>query len=92
MSISIKEMPQSIMKGLIDKSKVNATEISDKFRSSKRTKENFLSQSYECNLILLNEKYTIYRTRATKILVLKSPKNAWGNLPELEKESSKITT
>ena len=47
-NLGIMKTPQSIMKGLIDKSKENATEIFPiSSKSSKRTKENFLSQNYE---------------------------------------------
>ena len=47
-NLDIMKTPQSIMEGLIDKSKENATEIFPiSSKSSKRTKENFLSQNYE---------------------------------------------
>ena len=52
-NLGIMKMPQSIKEGLIDRSKENATEIlSISSKSSKRTKENFLSQNYEWNLYI----------------------------------------
>ena len=47
-NLGIMKTPQSIMEGLIDKSKENTIEIFlISSKSSKRTKENFLSQNYE---------------------------------------------
>ena len=47
-NLGIMKMPQSIMEGLIDKSRENAMKIFPiSSKSSKRTKENFLSQNYE---------------------------------------------
>ena len=50
-NLGIMKTPQSIMEGLIDKSKENTTEIVPiSSKSSKRNKENLLSQNYERNL------------------------------------------
>ena len=47
-NLGIMKTPQSIMEGLIDKSKENTTKIFViSSKSSKRTKKNFLSQNYE---------------------------------------------
>ena len=49
--LGIMKTPQSIMERLIDKLKKNATKIFlISSKSSKRIKENFLSQNYEWNL------------------------------------------
>ena len=47
-NLGIMKTPQSIIEGLIDKPKENTTQIfAISSKSSKRTKENFLSQNYE---------------------------------------------
>ena len=61
-NLGIMKKPQSIMEGLINKSKKNATEIFPiSSKSFKRTKENFLSQNYEWNMYYFSISWWLFK-------------------------------